>query len=650
MMLSLLWKELLALRVYALLIIGYVALEFGYVCITEFPDMEPFVVRNHSEEGKSEIIAFAIIFGSIIGAFVLSQEREQQTQSFLDGLPVGRWRVFMVKFIAACMVGFLWPVSHMALQVGCGWLSMTSVTPPIHWHYTGAVIFSGALLMAMIVSLAMALSFLRQWFAMGVGLAVWGVLWLRMNAPEWMQWFDTIELFSFGIEKDKITAFPWQTMAAHSAVALTGCLVAGCAYAWRDGWWSRLVQRIGQWRFFSWLRVLAPLGAVAIWISVLFKVAQDEDGPHPREATRSASGIRPSPSSKKAGDVKGSDFDPFDSKTTRHYEFLFRDSQREQALKLLNVAETIHNEAATFFASPPALPERIVVDLASSVISHAAGQTNWTKVRMPLRPEFSAAELHRILRHETAHVYIEQLSDGAASDHFNEMRAFHEGAATAAEFATTPKESEKSRTQMELWAALAHSRGTIPLDLLCNDKGLSRQRDGFLAYPLGYVFTRALIRAGGPDFPRRAMETLRDSPPAPGTSGDAVWRHITQRCGVSWEQVMANYQDELNALTKRERVTINSLPRLKAKVEVVGDTIVIHPLLDAMPVPAQMRCRVERDLGLVSEPISLRPNAKGDFILRRADHPGLKLRYMLGWQTHHGMASAYEPWEEVSLH
>lgn len=648
MTLTILSKELRSLRIYALLVFGYVLLEFGYVCVTEFPDLQSFAAADHMNGEKSEIIAFSVIFGSIIGAFALGQEREQKTQSFLDGLPVSRWQVFLVKLIAACLIAILWPIAHMALHVGCGALSMTSISEPINWAYTGAVIASGSILVTMIVCIAMMLSFLRQWFALGAGLAVWGVIWLRMNAPDWARWFNTTELFVFELKDGKVIAWPWQTMMAHAGVAVAATIIAGCAYAWRDGWWSRLLQRWGRWRFFAWLKVLAPVGAVVAWIGVMVQVSKDDDEPPSRrQTTQIAAGTASQP---KPGEdaAKASDFDPFDSRETKHYAFLLRRSQADKASGLIRLADVVHDEAASFFGSPPAPPERIVVDLASAVVSHAAGQTNWTKVRMPLRPEFSSDELRRILRHETAHVYIEQLSDGGASSFFNEMRAFHEGAATAAEFATPSKDSEKTRAEMELWAALAHSRGTISLDLLCNNKALSHDRDGFLVYPLGYVFTRALIRAGGVDVPRRAMETLRDSPPAPGTSGADVWRHISQRCGVSWERVIAIYADELNTLVKREQATIARLPRVKAKVEVVGDQIVIHPQLDAMAVPARLRCRVEKDRGLIDEPVSLRMNASGDFVLPRAEHAGIKLRYLIGWQTHQGMASAYEPWEEVT--
>ncbi len=79
----------------------------------------------------------------------------------------------------------------------------------------------------------------------------------------------------------------------------------------------------------------------------------------------------------------------------------------------------MHEEARSFFGDPPAPPAKIVVDMASPVMSHAAGQANWTKIRAPLELAQDDVEFANVLRHETAHVYIEQLSGGHATDQFN---------------------------------------------------------------------------------------------------------------------------------------------------------------------------------------------------------------------------------------
>jgi hypothetical protein len=145
------------------------------------------------------------------------------------------------------------------------------------------------------------------------------------------------------------------------------------------------------------------------------------------------------------------------------------------------------------------------------------------------------------------------------------------------------------------------------------------------------------------------METLRNSPPAPGAKGIEVWRHLTQRCGIAWERVLADYRDELEKLTKTHAKIIAKLPRVKAEVHIEGDSIVIHPLLELTVVPARLRCRIEVDRGLMSEPIGVPMDAKGDFRIPRSKHPGSRLRYMLGWHVGRELATADEPWEEATL-
>ncbi len=650
---ALLIKELRSLRVFALMIVVFALLDVGYVCFTEFPDVHPLRPAAHQTSERSELIAFAVIFGAIIGASVLSQEREQQTQNFLDGLPVRRWHVFAMKAVAAFTVALLWPLMHLASHVALGWISSTSVTAPLSWSYVGAMLVASAVLVLLVVCAAMALSFLRQWFALGMGLAVWLVLWLRGKDWAWTRWMNTSELMSPGLKDERVISIPWRHLAAHGGLAFLMLLIAGCAYAWRDGWWSQTVQRICRWRWLQWLRVLAPIGAIVIWIALIARFGDSESHPERRDATRAAAGRPAATKDTREGtpkvSKKGSGFDGFESLESMRYRFVHRASQTEAARGLLAGIDAVHDQAAAFFGSPPAPGDKIVVDLAAEVVSHAAAQTNWTKVRMPLNKSADPAMQRRILRHETAHVYIEQLSDGGASDHFNEMRCFHEGAATAAELSVRDKETDAARSDMELWAALAHSCGKVPLELLCDDGALGRQRDPFLVYPLGYVFTRALIRAGGDALPRRAMESLRDHPPPPGAKGAEVWRHLLQRCGVSWESVSAIYEDELAALAKREARVIARLPVIRSRVEQTGDTIIIHPLVDATPVPARLTCQMAADRGVVQEYVPLPMSPDGDFRLSRSEHPGAQLRFMLGWRLQGRSVSANEAWETATL-
>ena len=116
----------------------------------------------------------------------------------------------------------------------------------------------------------------------------------------------------------------------------------------------------------------------------------------------------------------------FGRRETKRYEFLFRASELKSAAALIKAADGIHDSVAAFFGAPPP-PSRVVVDLASPVMPHALGQTNWTKIRMPLTALHDLDEQRRVLRHETAHVFIEQLGAGSLSSRFRYLRFFHEG-------------------------------------------------------------------------------------------------------------------------------------------------------------------------------------------------------------------------------
>ena len=157
-------------------------------------------------------------------------------------------------------------------------------------------------------------------------------------------------------------------------------------------------------------------------------------------------------------------------------------------MKLVGGMDTIYQQVADYFQKPSLPSGRIVLDMASSVDSHAVGVTNWTKIRVLMTKGEEQMDFMQVLRHETAHVFIEQISDGKAKVYFNALRAFHEGVATAVELAPDDEATGAARLKMERWAALANSRGKVPLALLCDDVALEQEFDDALVYPLGYVF------------------------------------------------------------------------------------------------------------------------------------------------------------------
>jgi hypothetical protein len=335
----------------------------------------------------------------------------------------------------------------------------------------------------------------------------------------------------------------------------------------------------------------------------------------------------------------------FGRRETARYEFLFRSAQEKAAAPLLAVADEVHDKVAGFFeAAPP--PARIVVDLASPVISHAAGQTNWTKIRMPLASEQSLDEQRLILGHETAHVFIEQLSDGQLASHFAAIRFLHEGLATHVEQQFFAEESGRAQNRRSV--AAAWSRGRMPLELLCDDEKLTRERDPNLVYPLGEVFARALVETHGRAAAAKLLRAFARPKAPAGLAGMALWRDTMQAAGLELDRVVAAYESACAKIAEEEREFVARLPRLSASVSVEGAEIVVRPKFDGV-APGEVVCLVEMEGPLVDELSALPKRDDGSFTLERRRVTKRTLRYLLGWRTKETRLPVFEPWAEAAL-
>ena len=348
---------------------------------------------------------------------------------------------------------------------------------------------------------------------------------------------------------------PWRHVAAHLAGAVATFGVAWLAFLSLGDRAQFALDRLGRWRWLSALgagmRWLAPV----VWIAGLVKVAGMTDAAH-------LHGDSP------VGEQS------FSRRETKRYEFLFRTAQTTAAQPMLGAADRVYEKVATFLGASP-LPSRVVVDLASTVMSHAAGQTNWTKIRIPLQGDTSLDELRLILGHETTHVFIEQLSNGRLTDHFNEIRFLHEGLATYVELRLFG--SEEDETQNRRAIAGAWSRGKVPLESLMNDRALGQKREPYLVYPLGEAFAQALVDTHGREAPARLLRAFARKDAPSGLSGAALWRDTMQAAGLSLDRVAAAYDANCAAARKEEESFVTTLPRLAATTRLEKGNIVVQP-------------------------------------------------------------------------
>jgi len=626
MMRALLAKEIRALRPIALCIVGTFVLSMIYLFATEFPDQQLVDPVKWLREYRGGTFLILALFGLMIGAGLLINESQQGTLRFLDGLPVSRTRLFVAKMLAALAVIALVPLIGFPFDVVFGYLSRSSIDRPFPWNFELIIVGLQIVVGAYIVALASVVSFTRSWFALVVGIIFWSYVWLQQSGFARVALFAPNELLAVGLNGSRVLV-PWGHLAAQAGATAGLLVVAWVGFLSLGDRAQFATDRLGRWRVLrvagAGLRMLAPV----VWVLAMVRVAGDSGVDEAKLAM--------TPLGEKA----------FARRETKRYEFLFRAAQREQAEPLIAAADQVHDAVAEFFAVPPP-PARIVVDLASPVVQHALAQTNWTKIRLPLALNQDLAEQRLILGHETAHVFIEQLSDGHLSGHLRWIRFLHEGLATHVE--QTLFGDEQGRLQNRRSVAAAWARGRVPFELLSDDHELSRTRDSNLAYPLGEVFARVLVETQGRDAPTRLLRAFARKNAPSGLKGTALWRDTMQAAGLDLDRVVAAYEAECGRLADEEEEFVKKLPRLTATVATEGAEIVIRPKFTGSS-PGELLCVIEVENPLMNETRFLPRRDDGSFTLPQRDWRKTTLRYQLGWRPLETRLPVFEPWVETAL-
>ncbi len=639
----LLQKEIGALKLILWLVVAILGLDCCYNIMTGFPDIETAADRaDKLKEGPEDSIFNVMLFGMLIGVYLFGQEREHKTIPFLDGLPVRRTTLFFHKFLAACCVLAIIVVALQVFDRFFVWLSSDSLSPSFHWKQpllqTGVMFLLGYA----VVGVSTLVSYTRKWFPLFAGLIVWTIVLIRSSESWLSPWLDSPQMLRWTLD-DVNSLVPWKPIFGHLFIGTIGWLASWVGFLYRDGFLSRQVERMAQWRLASWAVAFGQLAAATVWLITIFSISGGSDSRTVEELA--------------AGDASlsmDSDGTPalvsFGRERTDYYEVVFRESQRSEVERFIDWLDPLHEQVRKFFNDPPAPAGKIVLDTASPVVSHASAQTNWTKIRFPLGQAMDDLEFCGTVRHETAHVYIEQLSGGRASDHFNAMRMFHEGVSSLAEMADDVEAETQARLVKERWAAGVDSRGRIPFHILCDDERLVALRDPDVVYPLGFVAAQAMIDAGGPTLPRRFLEALKVTSIPPGAKPSEVWRILLQKCNSSLDRVIAHYESRLDALAERERPFVETLPRLTVDVRVEADEIVVRVMPTSSDTESLIQiCMIERDRFFTKLPESVALTAPGEYRLARSSVSGSKIRLLVGWKSRKSEGPVYEPWQVIEL-
>jgi ABC-type transport system involved in multi-copper enzyme maturation permease subunit len=642
MNLALLRKELHGAWICVPLAVALHLIGWAELCLNHFPD-RPLPSKDAVEPWESALLL--LIIGLVAGVLVMGHEKEHKTQSFMDSLAVSRHSVFLHKALAALLLMACVVLVFVGDQVLSSALLLTSMDPTLPWKTLLAKTGLMFVLAVAIVGIAMVISFTGKFFALATFILIIAIVASHTMMAESASLIDSSALLTPQITSAGELVLPWRQITGYSIVAAASFGFAGLLFNTRDSLYGLSTGRKSS----TWVKV--GVGIVATGAVGFAGLLLDEFdfGPADFDPITEVAGTPNwylNPSSE-------TEFVGFASRKTLFYEVIFKDTQEEQLFEIGDSSfDVVHEDVMAYFQNPELPNGLIVVDVASAVSSHAAGVTNWTKIRVPLIKSKDYDDFVSTLRHETAHVFIEQLSGGFAGNHMRFMRTFHEGIATAVELSVNDDLTRKALERMHAEVALAVSRGRVSLDELCDDSVLTKKYNSNLAYSFGLIFAESLIDAGGPSLPRRVLASLERSPPRVSTTTTSAqfWQHILQDCEVSREFVIAAYEARLDELSQSQAAFVDRFPRLNAVVSVERGEIIIRPSEVPMQSPdLKMVCYVEVDTGIAKEQEPVDRGSDGAFRISRSAQSGNKVRYLLGWLSPELDHPVFEPWAEAVI-
>jgi hypothetical protein len=600
------------------LVLFFNLLSWGDVLFNRYPDQYP-LEELFNESGAESAVMFILAFA--LAAGLLVREADEGTLAFLDALPLSRSRVFVTKTGLALGVLWLVPLSGFVLRAWLCASSRTSLDPQLHW----APLITRACLEAVSVfvyfALGLALSFLRRFSLLVLGVFICAYLMLR----EWqVPYVPLVNIFSL-IEPD-FQGRHWLWPTAKLAVQLGGgalCLaLAFGAFTMMGDAARRFAERALRRRGAVVIGGVAMALTAGLWLGLFaYAVRHDEEA-------------RP-------GTVKYETWRTSRARTAR-YTLLYPENQAHLVSQFLDHADAIEGRVRQFLRAKPIAS--IMADLTGSA-SHTAGVAHWKQVQVDLTSVAQTNQLAAVFAHETTHVYIDHESEDRITDDFNSTRFLHEGLATYVEYHLFRPAEHLARLRRV--AAAMHARREVKFEELIDGETLSRKRDTDLVYPLGEVFFSALIQRYGEASVARVVSAFARPGARKDLRGAELWRDVFQASGANLSEVEDAFFAELNRAVTEHRAFIDSLPRLRGAVQREEGQIIVRASHQGSPagtIICRMRANANTPDRLYHYAWAQEP---GVFRVGRSHFPERSFWYQLGWLVPGASQAIYEPWVEI---
>jgi ABC-type transport system involved in multi-copper enzyme maturation permease subunit len=618
----LLRKELRSLAPFLGLVLFFNLLSWAEPLVTKFPDQYPLAKLLSHDEGD-QVLLFLVAFA--LASSLLVRERDDGTLAFLDALPISRTRIFFTKTALALGVLWLVPLSDLVQKATLYYWSRNSLEPAVQWPPLLTCALLDAASAFVFLSFGLALSFLRRFSLLVLGVLISAYLFLQEWQTPFVPLFNIFSL-SDPVYQARRWLFPSTKLAVQLSLAVVCLGIALGAFQMMGDAARRFAERARRGRGVALIGGLAVALAVAVWIGLFVYWGEHNEGDNDTRATVKYANWR-------TGRAR-----------TAHYGFLYPENQGGLVSQLLDRADTVESRVRQFLGAQP-IPW-INADLTGSD-PHTAGEAHWKQVQIDMTACDNVDDLTAVFAHETTHVYIDHESENRIADDFNATRFFHEGLASYVEHHLFRAPDKLARSRRV--AAALHSRHEVKFDELMDGDALARKRDPDLVYPLGEMFVAALVQRYGETAPGKVVRAFGRTGGPTGLKGAELWRDVLQSWGGNLSEVEDVFFQLLDQSVTEQKEFIASLPRLRGAVQRDSNYIRIRATYEG-PAPGKIVCRLRPDAEtperLYEYAVEKEP---GLFRVNRAYFSERSFWYQLGWRSADASQPIYEPWVETTL-
>jgi hypothetical protein len=531
-------KELGELRPWAILSL-FLGLSETATQLLEQVDMlstEATIEMLSAESGRLYwLIALAI--GTGLGV----REAEDGTLAFLDGLPVGRTRVFWVKCAVTCALLAIGPLISLGSIAVLHALSHGSLDAALRSDIVLGRFGLQLLVIANGVLLGTAFGWLRSLTWLLLGVLTTGMSIVIERVPR------AAILSPFGLLDAPLSsaAFRVDLEGLLAQLALTG--LAGAI-----GWVAFL--RAGKSSSALDLRSRPVVSALVTVLTVI--VAGVTISLTASNASEDSEDVELSGMELEHEEPRFTEAPPAQT-ATKHYRFSYPAQNADAALELSARADAVYERAHALLAIPAS--GSIDVD-GSGSLENTDGTAYLGRVRISLVS--SAPEV--VLAHETSHVIARRLAGEDRAWLWRKASVLDEGLATWVE--RHFQEGEIDRSAGRLVLAALHSRGELIFEELVDPSRLATVRDDNLKYPAGEAVIAAIIRLHGAEALPRLIRAFGTPTLPMDLDGLELWQATFQLAGIDLGKVIDELFREVARDAEQRRDEIAALPRIRVRI------------------------------------------------------------------------------------